>query len=276
MKSRYAYKKEWYTHILEAPSDYYCEPFKIAGNLYFVGTKDSASHLIDTEDGLILIDTGYPNMGGMLLHSIWKCGFSPEKIKIILHTHGHFDHFGNTQFLKKISGAETYLGKEDAVMFRENPELTLSDYFSGVPIEMFYPDRILEDGNKIRLGNTEILAVHTPGHSQGAYTFRFRVWEQGVGYQATLCGGTGFNTLNRTFIEDTGLNWRGDFEKSLAIWEEMETDIYLGNHTPQSDVMGKREKQKTEKGNPFIDKKEWKKYITELRESYNNMIRSEG
>lgn len=276
MKSKYAYKREWYTHILKAPSDYYCEPFKIAGNLYFVGTKDSASHLIDTEDGLILIDTSYPNMGGMLLHSIWKCGFSPEKIKIILHTHGHFDHFGNTQFLKNISGAETYLGKEDAIMFQENPELTLSDYFLGVPIEMFSPDRILEDGNKICLGNTEIQAVHTPGHSQGAYTFRFRVWDQGVEYQVTLCGGTGFNTLNRTFIEDTGLNWREDFEKSLSIWGKMETDIYLGNHTAQSHVMEKREKQKKEKKNPFIDQKEWKRYITELKESYDNMIRLEG
>ena len=276
MKSKYAYRREWYTHMLGSPSDYYFEPFKITGNLYFVGSKDSASHLIDTGDGLILIDTGYPNMGGILLHSIWKCGFSPENIKIILHTHGHFDHFGNTNFLAKISGAKTYLGKEDAVMFEENPRLTLIDYFDGVPTEMFIPDIEINDGDKICLGNTVIEAIHTPGHSQGAYTFRFCVQDQGINYYATLCGGAGFNTLNKTFIEETGLNWRKDFEKSLDIWEGMQTDIYLGNHTPQSNVIKKREVQMKKEKNPFINPGEWKEYIRELKQSYNKMVDEEG
>ena len=116
MRSKYAYRDEWYRDIIDTPSSYYIEPFQIAGNLFFVGTKDSASHVIDTGEGLILIDTGYPNMGGHLLHAIWKCGFVPEDIKIILHTHGHFDHFGNTAFIKKLTQGKTYMGKEDAKM----------------------------------------------------------------------------------------------------------------------------------------------------------------
>lgn len=66
MRSKYAYRDEWYRDIIDTPSSYYIEPFQIAGNLFFVGTKDSASHVIDTGEGLILIDTGYPNMGGHL------------------------------------------------------------------------------------------------------------------------------------------------------------------------------------------------------------------
>ena len=177
MRSKYAYRDEWYRDIIDTPSSYYIEPFQIAGNLFFVGTKDTASHVIDTGEGLILIDTGYPNMGGHLLHAIWKCGFVPEDIKIILHTHGHFDHFGNTAFIKKLTQGKTYMGKEDAKMMRDEPKLTLSSYFQGIPTEMFQPDVELEDGDHIVLGNTVVEAIHTPGHSQGAMTYRFKVQE---------------------------------------------------------------------------------------------------
>lgn len=276
MKSKYAYQEEWYIDIVQNPSKYYVEPFKIAGNLYFVGTKDSASHLIETEEGLILIDTGYPNMGGHLIQAIWKCGFNPKDIKIILHTHGHFDHFGNTKFLQQLTGAKTYIGLQDAVMMENNPKLTLSSYFLGIPTEQFLPDVKIIDGETITLGNTSIKAVHTPGHSEGTMTYRFKIQEGVKKYQVTLCGGTGFNTLNKTFIEEEGLNYRTEFKESLKKWKEMETDIFLGNHTPQSNVLEKREIQKREKFNPFIQPKEWKRYIERLEKEFYKMIEEEG
>ena len=276
MRSKYAYRDEWYRDIIDTPSSYYIEPFQIAGNLFFVGTKDSASHVIDTGEGLILIDTGYPNMGGRLLHAIWKCGFVPEDIKIILHTHGHFDHFGNTAFIKKLTQGKTYMGKEDAKMMRDEPKLTLSSYFQGIPTEMFQPDVELEDGDHIVLGNTVVEAIHTPGHSQGAMTYRFKVQEKGKDYQATLCGGAGFNTLNKTFIEETGKDFRKEFKNSLELWKQMETDIFLGNHTPQSCVEEKRERKKREKENPFILPGEWKEYIGQLETEFYQMIEEEG
>ena len=276
MRSKYAYRDEWYRDIIDTPSSYYIEPFQIAGNLFFVGTKDSASHVIDTGEGLILIDTGYPNMGGHLLHAIWKCGFVPEDIKIILHTHGHFDHFGNTAFIKKLTQGKTYMGKEDAKMMRDEPKLTLSSYFQGIPTEMFQPDVELEDGDHIVLGNTVVEAIHTPGHSQGAMTYRFKVQEKGKDYQATLCGGAGFNTLNKTFIEETGKDFRKEFKNSLELWKQMETDIFLGNHTPQSCVEEKRERKKREKENPFILPGEWKEYIGQLETEFYQMIEEEG
>ena len=70
------------------------KPFSIFGNLYFVGNADVGSYLIDTGDGLILIDTAYPTTRALLVQSIWEAGFNPGDIKYILHTHGHFDHFG--------------------------------------------------------------------------------------------------------------------------------------------------------------------------------------
>lgn len=277
MESKYSFRSEWYNNMIEHPTDYYIDPFRIAGNLYFVGTKDSASHLIHTEEGLILIDTGYPNMGAHLLHAIWKCGFKPEDIRFILHTHGHFDHIGNTAFLKKVSGAITLMGKEDALIMKDKPELVLSYYFGGVRTEIFEPDQMIEDGMKICLGSTEIKAIHTPGHTPGTYTFQFAVREAEREYTALLCGGTGFNTLNRVFMSKYGVNYRDDFIKSINIWKRLRADIYLGNHTPQSHVMEKLiKKEVSREQNPFISPEEWGEYIQLLEKRFYEMLIEEG
>lgn len=97
----------------------------MCGNLYFVGNKDSATHLIDTGEGLILFDTGYSNMQDFLIESIEKLGFRPEDICMIFHTHAHFDHFGATKMLKKISGAKTLISEIDGRTFKEEPELAI-------------------------------------------------------------------------------------------------------------------------------------------------------
>jgi metallo-beta-lactamase class B len=79
------------------PYRYAVKPFCIYGNLFFVGNSDVSAHLIDTGDGLILIDTTYPTTAAMLIQSIWEVGFNPKDIKYIIHTHGHYDHFGATE-----------------------------------------------------------------------------------------------------------------------------------------------------------------------------------
>ena len=107
-------------------------------------------------------------------------------------------------------------------------------------------------------------------------TYRFKVQEKGKDYQATLCGGAGFNTLNKTFIEETGKDFRKEFKNSLELWKQMETDIFLGNHTPQSCVEEKRERKKREKENPFILPGEWKEYIGQLETEFYQMIEEEG
>ena len=114
---------------------YRVEPFRIAGNLYFIGNQDAASYLLDTEEGLIILDTGYPRTQALLLHSIASLGFRVQDIRIILHTHGHFDHIGCTSILKELSCGTTYLGRRDTEMFSRQPELSLKalsgcDYFT--------------------------------------------------------------------------------------------------------------------------------------------------
>ena len=89
------------------------EPFRIIGNVYFVGTYQSSAHLIDTGDGLILIDTGYENALYLVVRSIFKLGFTPEDIKYIINTHWHWDHTEGTAPLAHMSGAKTLIGRYD-------------------------------------------------------------------------------------------------------------------------------------------------------------------
>lgn len=107
------------------PDDFYVKPFRIAGNVYYIGNKAVCSHLIDTGAGLIVIDTSYPELDHLLINSIWEAGFNPKDIKIVLHTHLHYDHFGATNTLTKIYGAKAYVGKDEWESVQRKPELAV-------------------------------------------------------------------------------------------------------------------------------------------------------
>lgn len=90
------------------------EPFRVFGNLYFVGTEPASAHLIDTGAGLILLDSGYPETLYLVLDSIRRLGFRLEDLALILHSHGHIDHIGGTRALVELTGAKTAIGAADA------------------------------------------------------------------------------------------------------------------------------------------------------------------
>jgi len=89
------------------------QPFRLCENIYFVGSTKVSVHLIKTEDGLVMIDTGYPDMYEQILDSMDDLGFNPKDICAIFHSHGHIDHFGCTQKFKELSGAKTYISRID-------------------------------------------------------------------------------------------------------------------------------------------------------------------
>ena len=98
----------------ELPAGLRLEVLKQNNELYFVGSLAASCHLIDTGDGLILIDTGFPQTLYLLIDSIHRVGFDPREIRYILHTHGHYDHLGGTKQLVEMTGAKTFLGAPDA------------------------------------------------------------------------------------------------------------------------------------------------------------------
>lgn len=278
MPSKYAFIVEKYEHFYRYPEQYRMKPFRIFGNLYFVGNADVGSYLIDTGDGLILIDTTYPTTRALLVQSIWEAGFNPGAIKYILHTHGHFDHFGGTGLIVSLSGAKTYLGAPDAEMFRKRPEMALISDVRYAYLELFTPDVELKDGDVITLGNTRIRAISTPGHTKGVMTYIFDVTAGKETHTAGLYGGIGVNTLCRDFIEKYGnADCRDVHLKSLEKVRNEHVDIVLGNHTGQNHTSEKyKEMCDHPTGeNPFIKPHEWNEFIDFAENLYNRMLRDE-
>ena len=107
--------------ICTYPWKYHVKPFRIIGNLYYVGNGDVSSHLIDTDRGLILLDTAFPQTVYLLLESVRRLGFNPDDIRYILHCHGHYDHFGGTRALVELTGAKAALGADDIEILEARP-----------------------------------------------------------------------------------------------------------------------------------------------------------
>ena len=128
------------------------EPFRIFGNLYFAGTIPASCHLIDTGDGLILIDTGYPQNFYLVIESIWELGFRPADVRYIVHSHGHYDHMGATRSLVELTGARNFIGAADRDFVTWDNPLNWANELGFEFTEAFEPDVLLNDGDVISLG----------------------------------------------------------------------------------------------------------------------------
>lgn len=254
----------------------YMEPFRIFGNLYFVGTKFVSSHVIDTGEGLILLDSNYPQCTYLVTEGMRKLGLDPADIRFILHSHGHYDHIGGTRALIELTGAKTIIGRADVPYVNGTVDLTWAKELGFKYYEAFEPDIILDDGDVFRLGRTKIRAVSTPGHTPGTMSFFFSVEEGEKNCTAAMFGGAGVNSMTKSFLEayQLPLTYRDDFVRSLEKVKEEKVDIVIGNHPGDVDTAGKFERMKIEKENPFIDGDAWGKRLAYCRKQFDEMVAS--
>ena len=274
MASKYAYRIENLKTMFERPYELKLPAVRVFGNLYFVGNQDGASWLVETEEGLLLFDTNYPTADALLLDSIWSLGFDPRKIVAIFHTHGHFDHFGATDLIKNLSGAKTYLGIEDARMFRERPQLAMIQDSREAWLEIFTPDVEVKDGDIFTFGSTTVRAMAAPGHSQGATHYFISVSDGKQTLVAGLNGGAGLNTLCVDFREQYQLDWRKEFLETINRSLEETADIFLGNHTGQNHAQEKIQRLQ-EDPMAFVDPNEWTAFHEDLKQRFLTMCAEE-
>ena len=257
------------------PDDFYVKAFRIAGNVYYIGNKAVCAHLIDTGEGLILIDTSFPELDHLLFNAIWEAGFRPEDVKIILHTHAHFDHFGATVSLQKIYGAKAYLGRKEWESIQKKPELIMLPQEPYAAYRMFRPDVLLEDGQDVTLGNTTVHCVLTPGHTEGTMSFFFDVKEGDQVYRAGTFGGAGFITLYQEHFIRYGLpNLQQEFLNSIARLKQERVDLVLGNHPGPNHIMEKRARMLREPHgpNPFLEPGDWMNYLNWVEAEFRQFL----
>lgn len=252
------------------------EPFKIFGNLYFVGTHPASSHLIDTGDGLILIDTGYQHGLYLLIDSIYKLGFSPYDVKYILLTHGHIDHFGSSYAFKELTGCKIVLGEADKTYATGEEDLSWAKEVD-VYLETFEPDILINDGDEIKLGNTVVKAVATPGHTPGAMSYFFDVTDGSETFRVGMPGGLGRNSVNKEFLNkyNLPLSLQQDFLNSMDRLLEEKVDIFIGNHVWNNDTHGKYEKLIAGDKHAFVSPKDWAECISNTKKDLEEIMSRE-
>ena len=230
------------------------EAFKLHANVYFIGSEAVSVHLIDTERGLVLIDTGYPNMGELILSNIKKLGFDPKNITAIFHSHGHIDHFGNTEMIAEVSGAKTYISRIDNDIVNGTYDLSWAKELGLARLPFFSCDVLVEDGDSFDFGNSTVRCVHTPGHTDGVMSFIITLAD---GKIAAMHGGIGTNSMASAFLleYDLPFDCRRKFKEGLKRLAEEHVDLVLGNHAEQTNTLGKMLKVKA--GHEVLDTEEW-------------------
>jgi len=254
----------------------YIKPFQIYGNLYYVGDSWVCAYLIDTGEGLLLIDSG--NCGGVavLIQTIWEAGFNPADVKWLVLSHGHVDHIGAVNFFKRMFGTKIYLGAPDAEMFRTKPEFSLIQLSTDYMEQLFEPDVEINDGDKLTFGNTEVQFYLSPGHTEGVISFFFDAVDGVEKKRCGYFGGYGLNTLKKDFLVEFGdpqFTMRQRMMESLARHKDVPVDIFLANHTNNKDVLGKRQYMIDHPGeNPFVNESHWREYMEERMENLRELM----
>lgn len=263
--------------IMRSPWNWGAKPFHIADNLYYVGDKDVSSHLFDTGEGLLLLDTGYTMGTYLLLESIRELGFDPKDVKWILHSHGHLDHIGATRIFMERYGSKSYFPEIDLPLLDEKKELNWHEEF-GVPYEppydqYFIPDVLINPGDVLQFGNTKVEVYAAGGHTPGTVAYRFLL---PGGLKAAMHGGVGVNTMSSAYSRkrNLGNTWRERFFRDIRALYDLPVDIVLGNHPNQTGTFEKRAKMNGET-NPFINPAEWNEFLTKREQIFQDLVKND-
>ena len=236
------------------------EPFRIAGNIYYVGSNDLTSYLIVTPIGNILIDTGQREMVPQVTSNIEKLGFQLSDIKLILSSHAHFDHAGGIAEVRRLTGAKFFASQLDAPLLERGGkgDPNFGDRF---PFEPTKPDETFANGKQIKLGGTTLRANVTPGHTKGCTTWTTMVQEGGKKLNVVfVCSisSPGYRLVNNKGYKDI----EADYLRSFEWFKNAKVDIFLASHAVFYDIEGKMTAMRAgAKVNPFSDPKGYKEFI---------------
>jgi metallo-beta-lactamase class B len=241
----------------------YIAPGKVFDNIYFVGSRPASTHVIDTGEGLLVLDPGYREGLPLVLENMREVRLDPKDVRIILLSHGHNDHAAAAKDLAELSGAEIYLGEDDLKMV--NGE----EYYCMLkPEERFTPTRLLREGDHVRLGWLDILCLSTPGHTEGTLSFFFDVKDGERTLRAGMFGGAGTNTLNDEYMakKNRPLSVRTQFLGSIDRLMGERVDLFLGNHVRHNDTMGRLERSRGGERDAFVDSDIWQDFLQRVKD----------
>lgn len=237
-------------------------PFKIAGNLYYVGSKGLANYLITTPQGNILINSDLEANVPLIKASIEKLGFKFSDTKILLISHAHNDHDAASAMVKRLAGAKYMVMDADVPVVESGGKEDFQ--YGDTPADLYEPtkvDRVLHDGDKVTLGGTVLIARLTPGHTKGCTTWTMEVNEGGMSYNVVIVGSPYVNPGYKLVGNAKYPQIAGDYAREFRVLKSLPVDIFLGAHGSYFGLDAKYARLKDGKPSPFIDPDGYKKFV---------------
>jgi len=250
------------------------EPHHIAGNLYYVGSDDLASYLVVTPTGNILINSSMEASVPLIRQSVEKLGFRFADTKILLISHAHLDHCAGSAEVKRLTGAKYEVMDADVPVVESGGK---TDFQYGAQEAMHFPatkvDRVLHDGDTVRLGGTVLTAHKTAGHTKGTTTWTLDEVEGGRTLHVVIVGSPNVNPGYKLVGNPAYPRIAEDYAHEFAVLKSLPCDVFLGAHGSYYGMKDKLVRWQQGDKDAFIDPNGYQIYIAEREQAFEKDLK---
>ncbi len=251
-------------------------PFRIIGNIYWVGSYDLSTYLITTPQGHILINTGVGDTARKIKAGVEQLGFKLSDTKILTTTQGHYDHVAGLAALKRMTGARIVVAEAEKALLESGGKLDFR--FGDTPGAQFEPvkvDGTFKDNDTIALGGTVLTAHHHPGHTKGSTSFTLNVQESGKTYRVIIANLGSINPGVTVSGMPTYPGIADDYARTFKAQKDMSIDVFLASHASQFKLHQKYQPGDAFNPDRFVDPQGFKAAVEELEKTYREQLARE-
>jgi metallo-beta-lactamase class B len=252
-------------------------PHRVLGNVYYVGSKGLASYLITTPQGHILINSSLEASVPLIRQSIEKLGFHFSDVKILLISHAHWDHCAGSALLKEQTGARYMVMDADVAEVEAGGK---GNFQYGNSSDSLYKpvkvDRVLHDGDQVKLGDAVLTAHLTPGHTKGCTTWTMKALDGGKTYDVVVVGSPNVNAGYQLVKNALYPQIATDYERTFRVLKSLPCDVFLGAHGDYYGMAAKFAAMKDGQANPFIDPEGYKRYVAERENAFRAELKKQS
>lgn len=221
------------------------EPFRILGNVHYVGTEGLSAYLITGPRGHVLIDGGLPQSAPQIAANIRTLGFRLRDVKYLLINHGHYDHAGGLAELKRLTGAKLLASAGDKADLEAGRTIGRPELDGFPPVKV---DRLIRDGERVRLGPITLTSILTPGHTAGSTSWSTRAAGKRVLFASSI------SVAGQKLVGDRAYpTAAADLKSTFAKLRAIPADVYLNFHGEGFDLANKRARQRAGQADAFVD-----------------------